>query len=194
MRLRSRFLGEHVAKDTIPGYPVWRSWSPWIHIAYVVRRESPDLIVVMPTEPVRMALAARSTGVPILVQLMDVEFHTHGGPFEELGSIACIANSSFTAGKYREAYGVHPTVIYPFIAPRKYKTRTTRQNVTFINPVPLKGRDIALEVARLCPEIPFSFVKGWPIEPKQRHTLMEKLSALPNVRLRIAKRYAQGVR
>ena len=62
-----------------------------------------------------MALAARRTGRPFLVQLQDVEFKQHGGPFEELGKVACIANSRFTAEKYNAAYGVEPTVISPFV-------------------------------------------------------------------------------
>ena len=80
-----QFTGEKVARDTGLGYPVWRSWFPWENVAYVARKESPDLIVVMAIEPVRMALAAKSTKVPILMQLMDVEFKDHGGPFEDLG-------------------------------------------------------------------------------------------------------------
>ncbi len=182
-RLRSHFTRHSVARDTGLGYPVWRSWFPWDNVAYVARKEKPDLIVVMAVEPVRMALAAKLTGIPILIQLMDVEFEKHGGAFEDLGKIACIANSGFTANKYREAYGIDSGVIYPFISPEKYETQTSRENVTFINPVTEKGRDVAIEIARLCPEIPFSFVEGWPLSTKKRYTLMHDLSALSNVSL-----------
>ena len=183
MRLRSLFTRDKVARDTGLGYPVWRSWSPWDNVAYVARKEKPDLIVVMATEVVRMASAAKLTKVPILIQLMDVEFKYHGGCFVELGDIACIANSVFTADKYHKAYGIESVVIYPFIAPEKYKTPTTRENVTFINPVTVKGRDLAIEIARRCPEIPFSFIEGWPQSPKERDTLLYKISALSNVSL-----------
>jgi glycosyltransferase involved in cell wall biosynthesis len=134
-------------------------------------------------QPVRMALAAQPTQIPLLMMLMDVEFEKHGGNFEELGNIACIANSHFTAEKYRGAYGVNPTVIYPIISPDKYRTPTTRETVTFINPVVEKGRDVALEIARLCPQIPFSFVEGWPLSPEQRQELTPRVSALRNVTL-----------
>jgi hypothetical protein len=35
----------------------------------------------MAGEPVRMATAAAATGMPILIQLQDVEFHLLGGRF-----------------------------------------------------------------------------------------------------------------
>ncbi len=183
MRLRSHLGGAKVARDTGLGYPVWRSWFPWENVAYVARKERSDLIVVMATEPVRMALAAKPTKIPMVIQLMDVEFQYHGGRFEELGEIACMANSAFTADRYRQAYGVDPVVVYPVIAPEKYQTQTTKENVTFINPVPVKGRDIAIEIARHCPEIPFSFIEGWHLSRGQRDTLMQKLSGLSNVSL-----------
>jgi glycosyltransferase involved in cell wall biosynthesis len=183
MRLRKHLTGHKIAKDTSLGYSVWRSWFPWEHVALAVRKERPDLIVVLAINPVRMALAARPTGVPIVMRLMDVEFKAHGGPFEELGNIVCIANSKFTADTYRRAYGVESVVLYPFMDPKKYETTTTRENVTFINPVPKKGLDIAVAVARLCPDIPFSFIEGWPLSQEQRQKLMHKLAPLSNVTL-----------
>ncbi|MDE2030248.1 MAG: glycosyltransferase, partial [Alphaproteobacteria bacterium] len=152
MRVREIFSGCKVARDTAPGYPVWRTWFPWDAVAYVAQKEKPDLIVVLAMKPVRMALAARETGVPILMQLLDVEFGQHGGDFATLGDVPCVANSNFTAQAYRDAFGVDPAVIHPFIDLDKYRTETTRENVTFINPVAPKGRDIAIEVARLCPD------------------------------------------
>ncbi len=133
MRLRSHFTRDRVARDTGLGYPVWRSWFPWENVAYVARKEEPDLIVVMAMEPVRMALAAKLTKVPIVMQLMDVEFWQHGGPFEDLGNIVSMANSFFTADKYRKVYGINSVVIYPFIAlknmKRKPQEKTSRSSI-----------------------------------------------------------------
>jgi glycosyltransferase involved in cell wall biosynthesis len=181
-RVQKRILRRTVSRDTVLGYPVWRSYSPWNDVEYVAKKESPDLIVVMAVESVRMALAAQQTQIPILMQLQDVEFHALGGRFEDLGNdVPCVANSHFTAEKYHDAYGVNPKVIFPFISPGNYRTKTTNQNVTFINPHPLKGRDIALEVARQCPEIPFTFVESWRLNVDDRQYLVEKLATLPNV-------------
>jgi glycosyltransferase involved in cell wall biosynthesis len=184
MQINRRLTGCQVARETGLGYPVWYSWFPWDAVAHVVSKENPDVIVALAFKPVLMALAARRTGRPVLVQLQDVEFEQHGGPFEELGKIPCIANSHFTAGKYHAAYGVEPTVIAPFVLAERYKTTTTRENITFINPHPNKGRDIAIEIARQCPDIPFVFVESWPLSDEHRAGLMEKIAPLANVTLR----------
>jgi glycosyltransferase involved in cell wall biosynthesis len=55
--------------------------------------------------------------------------------------------------------------------------------VTFINPHPKKGRDIAIGIARLCSEIPFVFVESWPLSPDERQELTQKLTTVPNVTL-----------
>lgn len=183
MQINNRLRGRKLSRDTRFGYPVWRAWFPWEAVEYVAGKERPDLIVVLAISPVRMALAARAAQIPILITLEDVLFDEHGGPFEALGNIPCVANSHFTAQRYRESYGVNPSVICPIISKGKYRTPTTRENVTFINPVPGKGSDLALRIARLCPEIPFSFVEGWPLSDYQRRDLTQQLSALPNVTL-----------
>jgi len=189
MRINESLSGCKVSRDIFGGYPVWRSWFPWEALGYVAHKEKPNLIVVMAGNragggPVTMALAAQRTTIPILMLLQDVDFDSHGARFEDLGNVPCIANSRFTAEKYRDAYGVKSaSVIYPFIETRKYETKTTRENVTFINPVQIKGLDTALGVARLCPEIPFTFVEAWRLSPEPRQKLMEQLAALPNVTL-----------
>jgi glycosyltransferase involved in cell wall biosynthesis len=183
IRLNDSIRGGKVSRDTGLGYPIWRAWFPWEAVTYVAGNERPDLIVVLAVRSVRMALAARSTGRPILMQLQDVEFSKHDGEFGRLGNVPCVANSRFTAAKYRRAYGVDPAVIYPFVALEKYRTHTTRENVTFVNPVTEKGRDIAIEIAGRCPHIPFAFVEAWPLSPEQRSELMQRTSSTPNVTL-----------
>ena len=170
-----------VSRDLVSGYPVWRAWSPWNEIACVAAQERAELVVVMVGQPIRMGLAAQRTGLPILMLLQNVEFHTHGGRLADLGEVPWIANSRFTAEKYRTAYGIDSEVIIPYIAADRYRVATTRENVTFINPHPVKGRDLALEVARLCADIPFAFVEGWKLGDVDRRDLMQRLEALPNV-------------
>ena len=130
-----------------------------------------------------MGLAAQATGVPIIMELQNVEFQLHGMDFKELGTVPCVANSLFTATAYRNAYQVEARVIHPYIEPIHYRTETSRQNVTFINPSPLKGRDIALGIAARCPDIPFTFVKAWLLNATEQEELQEKLSTLHNVTL-----------
>jgi glycosyltransferase involved in cell wall biosynthesis len=182
--IQKQIQHRNVSRDGVMGYPVWRSRCPWKALDYVAKKEKPDVIVVMAVEPVPMALAALETRIPVLMQLQDVEFGQHGGRFEDLGNgVRFAANSHFTAERYRRVYCINPSVIYPFIAFDNYRTKTTSENVTFINPYPVKGSDIALQVARLCPEIPFTFVESWALTPLYRRSLMERINAVPNVTL-----------
>jgi glycosyltransferase involved in cell wall biosynthesis len=183
------FRGHRLSRDTTLGYPVWRTWFPWgraeyfpeKEIRYVIGKEKPDLIVVSSGELVHIALIAKSTGIPILISVVDVEFQDHSGSFRELGDIPCVANSRFTADKHRDAFGVNPSVIYPLMPLEEYRTETTRENVTFINPSPHKGLRIALEIARRCPEIPFVFNENWPSTAKQREEFARKHNISSNV-------------
>lgn len=180
-RLKIKLSKTKFSKDMARGYPVYRAWFPWQVVANVVKCERPDVIVVLTRMSVKMALAARSTGIPFMMMLQDVEFDAHGGEFQELGDITCVANSAFTAGKYHDAFGVNPHVIHPLIFPEKYKTDTTRECVVYINPNPTKGLILALAVAKACPDILFLFQEAWPLTPEQFSDLNGQIVNLPNV-------------
>lgn len=182
-KLAMKLLAKKTVCDRLYGYPVWRAWFPWEQVGNVARAFKADAILVLACRPVRMALAAQKTGLPVVMKLQDVEFSHHDGEFRDLGKIATVANSSFTAMRYHSAYGVDPVVIHPLINPEKYRTKTARQNVTFINPHPQKGLALALAIAAKCPEIPFSFVETWPLLAEDRAALELELARLPNVTL-----------
>jgi hypothetical protein len=78
--------------------------------------------------------------------------------------VTFISNSIFTKNKVEEVLGVTSTVVPPiFFDLAQYEVSTSLQNVTFINPVPEKGSEIAFQVAELCPHIPFHFVQSWSL-------------------------------
>ena len=56
--------------------------------------------------------------------------------------------------------------------------------VTFINPVPMKGLDLAIEIARKCPDIPFLFVECWPQSKEVWQNLAQRIAAVPNITLK----------
>src|SRR5438477_5471276 len=94
--------------------------------------------------------------------------------FFEASAIPCVSNSYFTADQYRSAFGVDSTVISPIVLPSDYQTISTREVITFINPIAVKGLDIAIEIARRCPVLPFEFVEAWPLNAEQRRELTSK--------------------
>ncbi len=184
-RLINKIIGKRkAARDNKLGYPVWRAWFPAESLAWTARKFRPNVIIVLARLPVQVAREAQKLSIPVLMMLQDVEFKDHGGDFATLGIVPCVANSAFTAQRYRAAFGVEPVIIQPLInGQAKYATATTRENVTFINPHPFKGVTVALELARQCPDIPFSFIETWPLSPEDRAMLNSQLPHLPNIKL-----------
>lgn len=178
-------LGRSVVRDMLPGYPTYRRWFVWDDPEATLRRARPDVVMVTAGQPFRVAKAFARTGVPLVVYLRDVELHRNGGDPSDLpDDTVYIANSRFTASRYRDTYGIDPIPVPPFVDASKYRTEVTGENVTFVNPHPNKGRDIAFDVAERCPDIPFSFVEGWPLNDEDQKINAERLAACPNVTMR----------
>jgi glycosyltransferase involved in cell wall biosynthesis len=187
LALRNRVLMKlgrrGLVADSLPGYRVHRAWYPDRHVATALARERPDVALVQAGEPLRMAKALRAAGVPTVVYLRDVEFHELGGDPAELPELHYIANSRFVAEKFRATYGPEPQVIRPLFRAERYVTSRAPKEVTFVNPHPVKGVDLAFEIAALCPEITFCFVEGWPMNAEEQAALEKRVAGHPNLRL-----------
>jgi glycosyltransferase involved in cell wall biosynthesis len=183
-RIRMKALGRKFSRDYLPGYPVYRSRSILENADIILRAAKPDVLVVTPVRAVRSVSAFQKANIPIVLYLRDlVELQNHG-PLQELKDITFIANSQFTAERYREVFGIEATVIPPLCRRERFRTRSSRRNVTMINPHPLKGVDLAIQLAERCPDIPFCFVQSWPLDPKYYASLRQRVVELPNVTLR----------
>lgn len=82
-----------------------------------------------------------------------------------------------------ESLAYPPPDIPPIFRAERYATETVRREVVFVNPIPLKGLDIALAVAARCPDIPFRFVKAWSLVRWNQAGLRSRLRTMPNVTL-----------
>jgi glycosyltransferase involved in cell wall biosynthesis len=75
--------------------------------------------------------------------------------------IHAIANSPLTASNIAQFTQNEVGLVLPFIELDQYRaTKRDRQYITFINPIPEKGLDVAIEIARCLPQERFLFVKG----------------------------------
>lgn len=185
----SRFLASRarlsdISVDYALGYPVYRSLRPWTDLRGL---KPPRVVVIQNGNMVQMGRTFRGKGVASVAYLHGLEFDTgprawHGSG-QDLPFSAYIANSTYTAKRFEGRFGIEPSVIPPVFLPELYRTAGNGRHVTFINPVADKGVSLALEIAGLCPEIPFLFVLGWPLSQKAEFELKRRLSALPNVRL-----------
>ena len=149
----------------------------------LLARWRPDVALVQSGESLRMARGFVAAGIPTVVYLRDVEFHELGGDPAALPSLGYIANSQFVADRFKAAYGPKATVIRPLFRAARYATQVEPKQVTFVNPHPVKGADLAFAIAGLCPEIPFCFVEGWPMSAEEQSALEARVAAHPNIRL-----------
>ena len=166
------------------GYPVYRAWFAWEAVADVARRMGADVVVPGSWLPLRFAQALAGVDTRVVIYLHNVEVGELGGDPRDLKGVSYVANSRFTANRWKDLLGIRSDVVYPLIRRENYQTETTRENVTFINPHPKKGVEIALDVAERCPDIPFAFVEAWGLPPEVRESLLKRLATLPNVTLR----------
>ncbi|NIA67643.1 glycosyltransferase family 4 protein [Pelagibius litoralis] len=182
-RVLMKLLRCPLLSDRAPGYRVSRAWFPDRQVGRLLNANRPDLALVQAGEPLRMAKAFVDAGLPTMVYLRDVEFHELGGAPADLPSLGYLANSQFVAKRFQETFGITPSVIRPLFRAGRYTTARDPSQVTFVNPHPVKGVDLAFAIARLCPEIPFCFVEGWPMNREEQKALEASVAEHPNVRL-----------
>jgi glycosyltransferase involved in cell wall biosynthesis len=173
-----------VSRDFVPGYEVYRSRRPWSELKDM---PMPDVVVVQNGPMIEFASSFACRGVPVVVYLHNLSFESARDgwavPKLELPICAYIANSHFTASRFRERFGIRPHLVPPVFSSERYQARGEHRFVTFINPTAEKGVDIACAVAVQCPEIPFRFVKSWLLTPKDELRLKMRLFLLRNVEL-----------
>ncbi|HZT86897.1 MAG TPA: glycosyltransferase [Stellaceae bacterium] len=183
MKLRRR----RVRCDADLGHPVFRARDPWKIVDDIPGH---DVALVQDGSFRELASALEQANIPPVGYFHGLEFEDwrrDGRPLTRQDlppRMRFFANSGFTAGRFERQYGLKPTIVPPVFRRELYETRWEPKTATFINPVPEKGLDIVLEMARRCPDIPFVFVKGWPLKPRQSLQLRKALRRLPNVELR----------
>lgn len=186
--LRGRVMlkvgGRGYVRDDGLGYPVFRTWFAPQAARRVVSDFGADVAVFQSMQPVPLARAIDRAATRTFIYLRNVETEDLGGSPTGLSNCGYIANSRFTAQRFADTHDLRADVIYPMIEPETYRVAPVGQNVTFINPHPSKGVEIALKAAAACPDIPFVFVRGWGLTPEQEAHLQDSLSRLPNVSLR----------
>jgi glycosyltransferase involved in cell wall biosynthesis len=178
-----------VSRDFELGYEVYRSRRPWSQLKDMAM---PDVVVVQNGHMVEFATCCARWGVPSVFYLHNLSFEGAGDGWPranlELPFRAYVANSCFTASRFRERFGITPHVVPPVFNPERYQARGEHTLVTFINPIAEKGVDLACAIAAQCPEIPFLFVKSWLLTPNDALRLKTRLFSLRNVELVEARR------
>lgn len=170
--------------DHVMGYPVFRGWFPIEGVEEVVRRFDPDLAIMQAGRPMALANEFLRLAIPGLVYLRDTVFDQLGGPVSNTDPKVCfVANSEYTATAFKNAFGINPTVIPPLVEPRRYRVESKRQTLLFVNPVEVKGVEIAFRLAEARSDIPFVFVESWGLSKQKWRELETHARKLGNIRL-----------
>lgn len=168
--------------DESLGYPAWRSPQPALALAQAASAFEADIIVVQNgTSLTPMVLASLDTGRPTAVYLHNVETHQLGGHLAADPSLLYLANSAFTAQRWKALYGLDCAVIPPIVSPQDYLAERTGDQVLFVNPTPIKGVERLFELAEACPELPFLVMESWHLDPHWRAHCQARAARLGNI-------------
>ena len=182
-RLMGRLNPKKQFADHVMGYPTYRRWDVVKALPKLVETIRPDIAVVQPSQSIATARELNRLSVPVIVYFHDVLFDRMDGSPNELVNATFLANSEFTARQYKKRFGIDAAVIPPVFKIENYLARRRPTNVTFVNPQSFKGSDIALELVRRCPEIPFRFVESWELPKAQKELIRRQRETCPNLEL-----------
>lgn len=182
-------LSEHGTHGHVPpqcdsalGYPVFRVAHPVDALPLLAASWEPDIIIVQSgTTLLPLVIASLDTGRPTAVYLHNVETHQLGGTLVPDASILYLANSDFTAQRWRALCGLDCVVVPPLVLPERYFVPERGDNVLFVNPTQIKGVEIMFALARACPDIPFLVAESWGLNPHWRNHCLQRAAQLPNI-------------
>lgn len=180
-RIKYKFFGNDFPVDQSLGYPVFRGWEVVNGIKSVVSKFCPDVTVVQAVKPLILVDELIKNNIRTVVYLRDVEFRTHGGRYSPHQNLKFIANSQFTANEFFKNFGLKAKVLHPLVVYSEYKVVSNKSKVLFINPIDIKGVDLAFSLAEANPHIPFLFVESWPISDKEKKRLITRVARNKNI-------------
>ena len=145
------------------GYPVYRANFVVRAVNWVIKDFQPDLVVVQVGAIFPLTNAILQAGIPVMVYFRDIEFRDHHGMFMPHERICYVANTRFTADRFKALLGLDCKILPPPLKREDYETDTTREQVLFIGSHPFKGIELAIRMAEECQHIPFMFVESWEV-------------------------------
>jgi glycosyltransferase involved in cell wall biosynthesis len=187
-RWRGRWLshrhGAELRRDESLGYPVFRAGKPSDAARELVQELRPSVTVIQAGRPLVLADHFTALDVPCVVYLRDASFHDLGGAVRDRPDVRYLATSRDLVRRFAQAFGIVPLDIPPVVRLERYLVDSTRENVTFVCPVPQKGVGIAMGLAARRPDIPFVFVESWRLHPVRRLLLNRRIRAAANITFR----------
>lgn len=163
-------------------YRLLRVADPIAALPLVAAAYDADAIVTL-TSPILapLLMAAMETGRRTAVYIHNLEIHQLGFPLMNHPALLYIANSPYTAARLRAMAGIEAVVVLPIVQPHRYIVAQTGNRVLFVNPVQVKGAEIACRVMAENPDIPFTIAESWSLATGWKAYLQKRVADLPNV-------------
>jgi glycosyltransferase involved in cell wall biosynthesis len=168
--------------DITLSYKVFRSERPIDDVGTAIEAFRPDLAVVSTGDPLPLAARFRAFGIPAALYARDATFDRYGGDLKTAPLAGICAVSQALAGLISRKFYRPVTVIPAIIPHERYFVFETGDCVTFINPVPKKGVEIAFSLAENNPDIQFLFTECWPLGRARRVQLMKRAYRSGNIK------------
>lgn len=176
-------------KALVDGIQVYLGWDVVGGLDEVTAEFLPDVVFYCGSGTHTLALACSRAGdrLPSFFCVHDIGNLDSWRFLPGFPKVNWIFNSDFTAQKCSKVLGIVGQVIPPCIDPKNYVTTTSRLEITFINPRPEKGGEVAVQLAGRLPDIPFAFVSAWNATDSAVIGLRERARGLKNVRWLMAR-------
>jgi glycosyltransferase involved in cell wall biosynthesis len=182
-RLRSVIGRRRGGPDRSLGYPVYRAEDPLALAGHLAGEQRPDVAVVQLGDIAGLAHRFVAAGIPTLIYFHDPYSMPEPQSLPAHPLLGFAACSSALALQVARRLGVEVATAPVMIQPARYRTDSERRVVTFVNPIPRKGVEIAFALAARRPDIPFEFVESSQLRGRVVKLLQARAAHHGNVRL-----------
>ncbi|MBV9696173.1 MAG: glycosyltransferase [Gammaproteobacteria bacterium] len=182
-RIMSRLARRVFPVENFRGARVYRGYQHEQGLTEVIADFRPEVLVIAGGSPAAFDLAplCAASGVRTFFYFHELVQVLKLPNFDCLRDVELLANSEYTTQRLRALLQRDSVPLPPLVDHDAYRTQSTREFVTMVNPRQIKGGDIALALARACPDIPFLFVEAWHTKDSFVAGLRRDARALPNV-------------
>lgn len=184
-----RFAAGRIGRRAVPVRDApFREWSTILvenSLGAVLAEFRPEVVVAssigrMAWRSVRHDLAAR--GIPSVLYLREESAIGHLAVSDAPPDLLLANAHVHEAAAAAVGHTAH--VVPSVVDVERARVASTREVILFVNPVEISGREVAVGVARACPDLRFAFAESWPLSAEERAWLDRACAATPNIERR----------